>query len=100
MDSINAQPRIAYVSTYPPRACGLATFTRDLARAMLMCGQVSHNLVVPIEDHANAYCDGVTHMIDQHNRRSYISMAKFLNESDTDVLSLQHEFGIFGGDWG
>jgi glycosyltransferase involved in cell wall biosynthesis len=38
--------------------------------------------------------------IDQHKRESYVSAAQFLNETDTDVLSLQHEFGIFGGEWG
>jgi len=97
---IEAQPRVAYVSTYPPRACGLATFTRDLAHAMLMRAQVNHNLVVSIENDANRFSDRTVHTIDQHKRETYISAAQFLNESDTDVLSLQHEFGIFGGEWG
>jgi glycosyltransferase involved in cell wall biosynthesis len=100
MAIMNVQPRIAYVSTYPPRACGIATFTRDLARAMLMRGQVDHNLVVSIENNAVRCRDGMAHTIDQHKRGSYISAAQFLNETDTDVLSLQHEFGIFGGEWG
>jgi len=97
---MNVRPRVAYVSTYPPRACGIATFTRDLARAMLMRGQVDQNLIVPIADDANRYSDGLGPAIDQYERGSYISAAKFLNETNTDVLSLQHEFGIFGGEWG
>jgi glycosyltransferase involved in cell wall biosynthesis len=40
------------------------------------------------------------HVIDQDDRMSYVVGAGFLNESNLDVISLQHEFGIFGGDWG
>lgn len=97
---MDLQPRIAYVSTYPPRACGIATFTRDLARAVLMRGHADSNLIVPIEDDGTRYPAYIKCTIDQHDRRSYISAANFLNESDIDVVSLQHEFGIFGGDWG
>jgi glycosyltransferase involved in cell wall biosynthesis len=97
---MNAQPRIGCVSTYPPRACGIATFARDLTRAMLIRGQVERTLVVPIDDNGTRYPASITHTIDQHNRASYISAADFLNESDIDLVSLQHEFGIFGGEWG
>jgi glycosyltransferase involved in cell wall biosynthesis len=97
---MNAQPRIGCVSTYPPRACGIATFTRDLTRAMLIRGQIDRAVVVPIEDNGTRYPASITRTIDQHNRRSYISAANFLNESDIDLVSLQHEFGIFGGEWG
>jgi len=38
--------------------------------------------------------------INQYDRRSYVAAAGFLNESNLDAVSLQHEFGIFGGDWG
>jgi glycosyltransferase involved in cell wall biosynthesis len=39
-------------------------------------------------------------VIDQYDRRSYLAAAGFLNESGVDAVSLQHEFGIFGGEWG
>jgi len=97
---MNVQPRIGCVSTYPPRACGIATFTRDLMRAMLICGQVERTVIVQIEDNGTPYPASITRTIDQHDRESYISAAKFLNESDIDVVSLQHEFGIFGGECG
>jgi len=97
---MDAQLRIGYVSTYPPRACGIATFTRDLTRAMLIRGQVDSNVVVPVDDNGTRYPANITHTIAQHNRRSYISAANFLNESDVDLVSLQHEFGIFGGESG
>jgi glycosyltransferase involved in cell wall biosynthesis len=96
----NAQPRVAYVSTYPPRACGIATFTRDLSKALMLRGQVSQNLILPIENDPTLDYQENSHTIAQHKRESYVSAANFLNESDNDVVSLQHEFGIFGGECG
>ena len=96
---MNIQPRIAYVSTYPPRACGLATYTRDLSRALILIGQIARNLILPIENDT-ARDQENSHTIAQHKRESYASAATFLNESDVDVVSLQHEFGIFGGKYG
>jgi glycosyltransferase involved in cell wall biosynthesis len=101
VSSLDSSPRVGYVSTYPPRGCGIATFTRDLARAVLLRGHARGNIVVAIEDELNpspvTTCDQI---IDQHDRASYVSAAGFLNESNVDVVSLQHEFGIFGGEWG
>jgi len=95
-------PTIAHVSTYPPRECGIATFTRDLARAVIMGGHVDRNVIVAInEESGNLYSDtSVKFTIDQHDRETYVAAAKFLNQSDVDVVSVQHEYGIFGGEWG
>jgi glycosyltransferase involved in cell wall biosynthesis len=67
---------------------------------MLIRGQTDRNFVVPVEDNGTRYPANITHTIGQHNRRSYVSAANFLNESDIDLVSLQHEFGIFGGESG
>jgi glycosyltransferase involved in cell wall biosynthesis len=95
-------PRIAYVSTYPPRACGIGTFTRDLARAVLMGGHVATHLVVAINEEPNSryYDTNVKFTIDQFNRESYVFATNLLNTLDLDVVNLQHEYGIFGGEWG
>jgi glycosyltransferase involved in cell wall biosynthesis len=98
---LNSELAIGYVSTYPPRACGIATYTRDLARAVLIRGHARHNVIVVIEDEPRPSMDATgRQIIQQHDRRSYIAAAGFLNESNVDVVSLQHEFGIFGGEWG
>jgi glycosyltransferase involved in cell wall biosynthesis len=98
---LNSELAIGYVSTYPPRACGIATYTRDLARAVLIRGHARGNVIVPIEDEPSPSIDSIgKQVIWQHDRRSYIAAAGFLNESNVDVVSLQHEFGIFGGEWG
>jgi len=99
MSTMNARPRIAYVSTYPPRECGIATFTRDLAQAILLRGHCKQNVIVAVEDEPS-FDSSRKPVIHQHDRRSYVSAAGFLNESNVDVVSLQHEFGIYGGEWG
>lgn len=99
---MDLQPQVGYVSTYPPRACGIATYTRDLARALLMRGRIARYLIVAInEEDGNRYSDpNVKFTIDQHGREDYFAAADFLNQSDVDVVSVQHEYGIYGGEWG
>jgi glycosyltransferase involved in cell wall biosynthesis len=66
-----------------------------------MRGHAYQNLIVALNENGERYSDtNVKHAIDQHDRESYVSAAKFLNESNIDIVSLQHEFGIFGGEWG
>ena len=100
MTITNGKPSIAFVSTYPPRECGIATFTRDLTRAMTMRDLTRRNLIVPIENDERRSYPGIPYTINQHEKGSYRLASEFLNGSDVDVLSLQHEFGIFGGDCG
>ena len=99
---LDFRPHVGYVSTYPPRACGIATYTRDLARALMMRDEIGHYLVVAmIEENGNRRYDSHVHfIIDQHYRASYLRAANFLNQSDVDVVSVQHEYGLFGGEWG
>lgn len=83
--------RVALVGTYPPTACGIATFTADVAESLGGAGlDVS---VVPVL--AKAPCCGIA--IAQHDWSSYIDAAHKLNASGPDVVVVQHEFGIFGG---
>lgn len=89
---------VGYVSTYPPRACGIATFTRDLSQALIVRRRVRRTVILPIENDPSLTANG--NAIDQNDRTSYVVGAGFLNESNLDVISIQHEFGIFGGEWG
>jgi len=93
---------VAHVSTLTPRACGIATFTRDLALALEHRGLVARNVFVAVEE------DGVSREYDsrplcivwQNDEPSYLEAARLLNQSDVDVVHLEHEYGIYGGDWG
>lgn len=94
-------PSVAYVSTYPPKQCGIATFTRDLARAVMIHGPATKEIIVGIHEEQNYSHDAnIRFAIDKHDRASYISAAAFLNDADIDVVCLQHEYGIYGGEWG
>ncbi len=85
--------QIAFVATYPPRRCGIATFTRDLARAVgggriVAIRETSEPGIAPLE---------VVLKIKRDDRADYVRAAREVNGSDLDVVSLQHEYGIFGG---
>jgi len=96
--------RVAYVSTYPPRECGIATYTRHLVDAVSwFCARaVTSPIVVAVNDRGGHYGYGfrVKSQIDVQDIQSYEKAAQYINASDVDVVNLQHEYGIFGGEWG
>jgi len=91
---------IAFVSTYLPRQCGIATFTHSLVAACNELLDKRLRTVVVAMDNPKAgydYPESVKHRVDQRARVDYVETAAFLNYSNVRVVSLQHEFGIFGG---
>jgi glycosyltransferase involved in cell wall biosynthesis len=93
---------VAYVSTYPPRKCGIATFTADLVRSMSQLNKLRNMTVIPIDGRRlyKSLYGKVEHRIGRDFVEDYALMADFLNHSTVDVINLQHEFGIFGGNFG
>ncbi|MCX8048836.1 MAG: glycosyltransferase family 4 protein [Methylohalobius sp.] len=90
---------VALISTYPPRECGIATFTRDLLEALQKRGE--NPWVVALDHSAHGvYGRDVRFRIRQEVPEDYRTAAKMINASPAQVVSLQHEFGIFGGHWG
>ena len=85
-----------------PRRCGIATFTTDLQQAMAAAGADLHTCIVAMTDTGQAYDypPVVGHHIREDNPQDYRRAADFLNAGEFDVVSLQHEFGIFGGEAG
>lgn len=84
--------RIAYASTYPPRRCGIATFTHDLAavtsnREVVVLHPPEQTPPYPIEVH---------HRIRKDESADYLQAARAL-DGCVDVVSIQHEYGIWGG---
>jgi glycosyltransferase involved in cell wall biosynthesis len=90
--------KIAFVGDYPPRKCGIATFTHDLLSSVAQYAP-AECIVVPVDDLADGYeyPPEVRFQIAEQDLNSYRRAADFLNFSDVDVVSLQHEFGIYGG---
>jgi hypothetical protein len=90
---------VAFLGNYLPRKCGIATFTSDLLGAV--AGRHSQNqcFAVAVNDIKGCYQypEAVRFEIEEQNLSSYRRAADFLNTSNVEVVSVQHEFGIFGG---
>jgi glycosyltransferase involved in cell wall biosynthesis len=95
-------PRVAFVSSYPPQLCGIATFTQDLATNLMEQGGPDSVSVISVSEapHAYSYPDEVLLRIPKREAHAYRMAADFINAADVDVVCLQHEFGLFGGDEG
>jgi len=91
--------RIAILGNHLPRQCGIATFTTDLGEALAGARPKIDCFVVAVNDagRRHAYPPRVQFEITEPDLMSYRRAADFLNVSGVDVLSLQHEYGIFGG---
>ncbi|MEC5324857.1 glycosyltransferase family 4 protein [Aurantimonas sp. A3-2-R12] len=86
------------IGTYTPRLCGIATFTHDLAEALAEAPPRTEVLVVGMNDgQTYPYPARVALTIQQDDVAAYETAADALNALAIDVLSVQHEFGIFGG---
>ncbi len=98
--------KIAFLGTYPPRKCGIGTFTHNLVKAMVSntdSKRLSDRaMVIAINEDGEQYeyPSEVKHTIRQNHQRDYINAARYINYSDAEICVLQHEFGIFGGDDG
>lgn len=90
---------IAFLGNYLPRKCGIATFTSDVLQAVAVRYPQSQCFAVPVNDPQGSYdYPGVVRFeIEEQELDSYRRAADYLNSSNVDVVSLQHEFGIFGG---
>ncbi|GHU18925.1 glycosyl transferase [Spirochaetia bacterium] len=93
---------IAFIGNYLPRQCGIATFTTSLCESVAAVRPGLSCFAVPITDISEGYDypDRVRFEIEEKNLESYRRAADFLNSNNPDIVCLQHEYGIFGGDDG
>ena len=96
---------IVYLSTFPPRQCGIATFTADLTNAIdqIFGPSIKSKIVAMNLSKVShfPYSDKVILQINQHHKEAYINVANQLNQlKEIKLVNIQHEFGIFGGEHG
>jgi glycosyltransferase involved in cell wall biosynthesis len=91
--------KVAFLGDYLPRKCGIATFTSDLCENISRQFPATDCFAVPVNDSEGGYDypPEVRFEIQEQDLSSYLRAANFLNISNVDAVSLQHEFGIFGG---
>lgn len=93
---------IAFIGNSLPRRCGIATFTTDLQQAVSKSPTKVRTAIVAMTDHGHAYDypESVWLQIPDDSLGDYVRAAEALNAGRFDVVCLQHEFGIFGGEAG
>jgi len=94
--------KIVFLSTYPPRECGIATFTKSYTRIFDEFYVNDETKVIAVSDEKRKYkySDRVVFDIDQFNAESYIKAAKHVNDNNFEAVVIEHEYGIFGGENG
>ncbi len=96
---------ILYLGSFPPRECGIATFTQDLTTAFdKKFNPAVKSRIAALNDGPQAiynYSSKVMEQIAATELHEYVRLAKKINSrEDVKIINIQHEFGLFGGEWG
>ena len=95
-------PRMLFLGSYPPRECGIATFTKDVVDSFCTLYKTSAAVIAIDELPAasRAYPAEVIDTLHQYDRSSYAHVARLINDHPAEILDIQHEYGLFGGEEG
>ena len=90
--------RVAFVATFLPRRCGIATFTSDLIAATRSADPTLIARIAAIDEPnvVRPYGHDVRWRIRQGDPAAYRAAAAAINDSRVDVVNVQHEFGLYG----
>ena len=99
MNTEDQRIKVGFLSTYPPRECGIATFTQDLVKELKQQKQLKAGILA-VSDRKYNYGGDVIAELPQQSREKYAEAAEQINRSDIQVLAIEHEYGIYGGDCG
>ena len=92
-------PEILFITSYPPRECGIATYSQDLIKALNNKFSNSFNISIcalESENEKHDYTDEIKYILNVDNPGSFASLAKTINDdADIRIVMIQHEFGFF-----
>jgi glycosyltransferase involved in cell wall biosynthesis len=99
---VGTAPRLLFLGSYPPRECGIATFTKDVVENYCKQYQTTASVIAidDVIDQGRTYPKEVVERLDQFDRSSYARIAQEINAHPSDILNIQHEYGLFGGQEG
>ncbi|AKB43764.1 glycosyltransferase [Methanosarcina vacuolata] len=99
---MNKQLKVLFIGTYVPKECGIATFTSDLLNSVYGEDNDVHCEVIALNDpsETHIYPEEVVFQIQRDRIEDYYRAADYINQSDIDIVCLQHEFGLFWGNAG
>jgi len=93
--------KTTFISSYPPRKCGIATYTKDLTQAIQQASPITSLSVVAMDnEEVLKYPSQVQFIVEKNNLDDYQKAAHYINATYSDVVCLQHEYGLFGGENG
>ena len=102
--NLTKNSKICFLSNFPPKECGIATFTKDLVYAMnKKCNPLLKSKVIALNENESFYNydNKVVMQVNKDDIEDYITTAKKVNDSkDIKLVCIQHEFGLFGGEHG
>lgn len=95
-------PRTLFMGSFPPRECGIATFTKDVVDSFDRAFATSSEIIAIDEPggEVRTYGPEVVARLRQNSRESYADVAAIVNAHPAQVLNIQHEYGLFGGERG
>jgi polysaccharide biosynthesis protein PslF len=95
-------PHALFLGSYPPRECGIATFTKDMVDAYDRAFGFSSPVIAIDEPGADVrrYPPEVIGRIAEADRSSYAAAARYVNQYPVELVNIQHEYGLFGGERG
>lgn len=90
------------MGSFPPRECGIATFTKDVVDSFDRAFGTRSDIIALDEPggEVRRYSSQVIGRLQEQDRQSYSEMASLISQHSSDVLNIQHEYGLFGGERG
>ena len=99
LNAVPVKAEILFITSYPPRECGIATYSQDLIKALNNKFGTSFDLkVCAMEsgDETFDYPDEVNHILKTSNSQDYVELANYINQNNRiEIVLIQHEFGFF-----